>query len=420
MSLPEGSESGLARWTGRQLRSIRKATSSLYWLAAYALQPAGRRKPGHIGGRVRVMHLAAKGNVSGLTDVLKKGVYAQRAHGYEPSVCFIERGGPAADELSGLGLDVTVLQKRHFDARTIGELKDLMEARGVQVLHAHGFKQSIYGRFAAYMAGVPVIICHLHGDVKGAWRKLRPFGRMSVGMTDAFVALTETMRRDLLSGFYGYRPDPEKIFLVPNGVDTLKFAPAPDKDRARWRVRIPEGRPAIGMVGRASREKGHEVLLDALKLLREEGREFTAVFAGGGPLLRKLKEKAAGAGLEGSVIFMGERSDVEQILPALDVYAHPSLSDTLPVSLLEAMASGVPVVASRVGGIPQVVEDGVTGLLVEPGEPGVLASALGRLIGDPALSAKLGAAARLKVEEEFGGAAFESAMISLYEKLLKP
>jgi len=183
----------------------------------------------------------------------------------------------------------------------------------------------------------------------------------------------------------------------------------------RKELGLPEEGPVIGTVGRLVPIKGHEWLLKAAPRVLAEFPHATFVFLGEGPLLGQLQQLAAGLGISGHVMFMGARQDVPECLAAFDLFAFPSINEGMGRALIEAMAVGVPVVATRVGGIPDVVADGETGLLVPARDETALADALLKLLRDPARRQAYGQAARRSMDERFDVKAMVRAIDRLYD-----
>jgi phosphatidyl-myo-inositol dimannoside synthase len=278
--------------------------------------------------------------------------------------------------------------------------------RRFDLVHAHWI---VPNGIAAAMAGkdVPLAI-GLHGsDVFLAERRgVRSLARWALSrarlLTGCSPELVDRMRA---LGFPAERS--RVIRLIPYGVDVEAFSPAPDR-RCLWRRRlgIPEEAPLLLGVGRMATKKGFQVLIEVLPTLLEEFRELRVVLAGGGDLLGRLRE-AAGDG-EGRVHFPGPvlRDTLPDLYRAADLFVLPAVHDGrgnvdgLPNVILEAMASGLPVVASAISGIPLAVEDGRTGLLVPEGDPAALLGALRRLLADRAAARALGEQGRRKAEAE--------------------
>jgi glycosyltransferase involved in cell wall biosynthesis len=202
--------------------------------------------------------------------------------------------------------------------------------------------------------------------------------------------------------------------VIRNGVDLDRFRVGSSAD-LRARLNLPADALVVGTIGRMVPVKDQRSLINAIALLREGGVDCSAVLVGDGPLRGELQRYAAERGVESYVHFAGERHDVHEIIRAFDVFALVSISEGLSNTTMEAMASGIPVVATRVGGADELVVDGTTGRLVPPSSPTALADALKSLLQDERRRAAFGAAARERMEGEFG----LSRMISNYEQLYR-
>ena len=203
--------------------------------------------------------------------------------------------------------------------------------------------------------------------------------------------------------------------MIPSGVDTERFAPtAVDRAAAKRALGLPEGAPAIGTVGRLEARKGTRTLIEALARLDGAIGDAHLVVAGDGPLREELAGLAARLGVADRVRLLGNRDDVRDVLAALDVFALPSLTEGMSNALLEAMAMALPLVATAVGGNPEVVTDAEHGLLVPPGDPEPLARAIGRLLANREDGARMGAAARRRVEERYGARAMVRELEGVY------
>jgi glycosyltransferase involved in cell wall biosynthesis len=214
--------------------------------------------------------------------------------------------------------------------------------------------------------------------------------------------------------------DPQRVQTVANGIDLGRFAQA-DRGRLRAELGLAENAVLIGVIGRLIPLKGHAELVEALQQVEATlpGR-WQAVFVGGGEREAALRAQIDAAGLAERIHLVGVRTDIADVLAALDVFAMPSHHEGLPMALLEAMASGRAVVASAVGAIPEVIDPGRSGLTVPPRDVPALAAALHRLIADPGLRADLGAAARETVAERFSAAQTAQAYEALYDQALGP
>ena len=240
-----------------------------------------------------------------------------------------------------------------------------------------------------------------------AQRLTRPWIRHTVAVSDA---VKERLMAD--EGVPG-----DHITVIDNGVDTTVFRPS-DAATARQALGLDFGGLLLGAVGRLTQVKGIPHLLAAVASLHGRGADIRLALVGDGPERAALEEQARSLGLGDRVHFLGLRRDLPEIFPAFDIFCLPSIREGSPQVLLEAMSAGRPVVATRAGGIPEVVEHGISGLLVDPGSDEQLTEALGRLVEDEALRANLGPAARQRVQDRFDLARGVRTHEDLYRSLL--
>jgi glycosyltransferase involved in cell wall biosynthesis len=294
------------------------------------------------------------------------------------------------------------------DLAALVELTRLLRRERPDILHASSSKAGVLGRVAAVLAGVPIRIFTAHGWAFTAREGLpsalyRWADRLVRPLTTVTVCVAEQQRA---VGLAARTCDAGRTVVIPNGVDA---AGAP-------RAELDGRRPVVVAVGRLKAPKDFVTFVRALVQLPRGSYE--AVIVGDGPDRERVAEEIRGLGLAEHVRLAGERRDVPALLAAADVFVLSSASEGMPVSVLEAMAAGLPVVASRVGGVPELVLEGETGLLVEPGEPDELGAALQRLVRDRQLRRRLGAAGRARVEERFDVDAFRRAHVDLYSREL--
>jgi glycosyltransferase involved in cell wall biosynthesis len=290
--------------------------------------------------------------------------------------------GALIGEARQRGIDTLALHKRQgLDFRMIPALRRLVRDQGIDVLHTHNFAPLVYGSLVARLCGIGTVNTR-HGR---AALRTHP---LIWALTDRVVAVSQDARRQLE---IHNRIRPDKVRVIVNAIDLSRYrAPSrpPADFRGEWGVPIEA--PLCGIVGRLSPEKDHRTLLAAFDILRRTGSNAHLVIVGGGPLEGELRSLSLTLGLEGRVHFTGFRSDVAELLPSLDLFVLSSTEEGVSLTLIEAMAAGLPIVATRVGGNPEVVVEGQTGLLVEPGQPGALAAAIGGLLGDPEERARMG------------------------------
>lgn len=318
---------------------------------------------------------------------------------------FAERGlaRPLLDLAAAEGFGAVELRENFPRlGRAAGEVAGHLAALGADVLCTSGYKPDLIGWRAARRAGVPVVGV-AHGWT-GATLKVRCYEAVDAWVMrwlDAVVCVSEaTAARVRKAGV----PD-AKAVVIRNALDASPFdAPAPDARREVEALFAAPPRLIVGAVGRLSPEKGFDVLIDAAEVVSRSRADVGFALFGDGPLRAALAERARAKGLAERFVFAGFRKDLDRVLPGLDLAASSSHTEGLPVAVLEAQAAGVCVVATAVGGTPEVIRDGVTGRLVPPADPAALASALSAALDDPG-RAEMGRRGRQVVRDEFTFAA---------------
>jgi glycosyltransferase involved in cell wall biosynthesis len=322
--------------------------------------------------------------------------------------------GPLRDAVRGAGARYVAL--RHVrralgprDVLGLLELVALLRRERPAVLHANSSKAGILGRVAGALTGVPVSVFTAHGWAFGARKGpsstlYRWADRLARPLTTAIVCVSESERR---AGLAARTCDPARTWVIHNGV-ALDVAPAAQRGAP----------PVIVSVGRLAAPKDPLALVAALARLPPGG--FRAVLVGSGPKHAEVAAAIRDAGLDGAVELAGDRGDIPALLAAADLFVLASRSEGFPMSVLEAMAAGLPVVASAVGGVAEAVADGETGLLVAPGDVDALAAAIGRLLADGQLRRAMGSAGRARAAEHFDLARFRGQHLALYERALAP
>ncbi len=271
------------------------------------------------------------------------------------------------------------------DARALRRLVALMRRGRYQIVHTHTTKAGMLGRIAARLARVPVVVHTphghaFHGYLHGLGQHALVWAERGLARwTDRIICLTEAERNDHLRLRVGV---PEQYEVIHSGIDLARFRRPPVADRAAARraLGLPPAGPLVGCVARLVPVKGVQYLLEALPYLRALVPGASVVFVGDGPLRADLERRAAALGLNGAVVFLGLRRDVPEIIPLCDAVALPSLNEGMGRAAVEALAAGKPVVASRVGGLPDVIRDGETGILIPPADPQALARGLARCL----------------------------------------
>ncbi|MGH7770923.1 MAG: glycosyltransferase family 4 protein [Candidatus Binatia bacterium] len=293
------------------------------------------------------------------------------------------------------------------DLKAFWRLYQIIKKEKPDLVHLHQMKARFFGGLAARLARVPVVIETFHGNLfSGYYGKFKTAAILGADrflgwlIMDRVIAISETQREELLQ----YRVCPiDKIEVIPLGLDLDKFVNCSRlKGELRRELGLSEQTVILGTVGRLVPIKGLTYLLDAIqRVARSTKIDFCHLIVGDGPLRRDLESRASSLGLEKRVRFLGWRFDLEKIYADLDVAVLSSLNEGTPVSLIEAMAAGRAVVATRVGGVPDVVENGATGLLVPSKDPKALADALRIILEDANLRSQLGVKASSSVYPKY-------------------
>ena len=363
----------------------------------------------------RVLYLSHAFAVGGAEEMVLNLV-RHLPSSYKPAVACIHEAGPIGLEIERTGVPFKVLGLkpgllRPFD---VLRLQDFLHQCQPDIVHTFLLTGSLYGRFAAMMARVPVVI----GTEVNVYQRKRPLHALAerwlMRGTDAVVASAESVREFYIKQVDA---DPAKVEVIYNAVDWSQLETTISREAMRMAMGVPVDAPLLGIIARLTEQKGHRVLLDALAQMPDLSQAHL-VIVGDGPLRDELQRQAAGLGLADRVRFLGARRDLGNILAAIDVFVMPSFWEGLPLAMVLAMGAGLPVVATRVAGIPEVVQDGVNGLLVTPGESGELGAALSRVVNDDTTRVLLGQAARAFVRPRFGVDGYVRSVTALYERLL--
>jgi glycosyltransferase involved in cell wall biosynthesis len=291
------------------------------------------------------------------------------------------------------------------------------------IVHTHNSKAGFLGRLAAKLAGVPVIIHTVHGfafhDQEPPWRQtlFRNLERAASRWCDKMIFISQPLIDWALREQIAAE---EKTVKIYSGIELDLFRPATSrtKNNIRKKWNIDQRAAVIGIVSKLWEGKGHAILLEAFKALKKEMKDAFLVIVGEGDLYDKLVRIANRNGLSDSVLFTGFQLDVSEIIATFDVAVLPSFFEGMGRVLLESMAMGKPVVASRVGGIPDLVENGVNGLLVTPGDTQELADALQKILNDKKLAQRLGKEGQKRVKEQFSADVMVQSIEKVYREFL--
>ena len=285
----------------------------------------------------------------------------------------------------------------------------------IEMVHSYGTYPNIFAIPAAKLAGVPVVIASIRdrGDILSPWQ--RWLQKLVCRLADCVLVNASSIRDTLIE--QGYRGD--NIIVIPNGVMPSKLASFRDGAELRAELGLPVAAPVVILFSRLNRMKGIEYFLEAAVVVLKEFPDVKFVIAGDGANRPELEAYAAKLSIAPSVLFTGFRTDLPDLLREADISVLPSLSEGLSNSLLEAMSAGVPVIATNVGGNPEIVEDGVSGILVPVRDSAALAEAMVRMFCNPELRKAMGAAGRKRIATTFSMERSLESVERLYEKLIR-
>jgi glycosyltransferase involved in cell wall biosynthesis len=286
------------------------------------------------------------------------------------------------------------------------------------MLHCHKHKATVFGTLAAIFSGIPYVISHVHGLDRTRTLRTRLINWLLLKRVELIIGISEGVRKDILKTNWGLSP--EKVVAVWNGIDIIPIdALSQNRKLARIKLGIPEGDFVFGTVGRLVKTKGHKYLLKSFPAIRREYPDSKVVIIGDGPLRGDLEKLARDLGITQNVVFAGFRSDVLELLPGFDAFVLPSVAEGLSLALLEAMASKLPVIASEVGGVPEVFGNEDIGRLVPAKDPHALAKAMKEIASlSPEERKASGNAARKRIEEAFIAKIMVDRMKGVYESIL--
>ncbi len=363
-------------------------------------------------GPLRVMFVTTSMPVGGAETLLVNLVRGLDRQRFTPEICCLKQPG-ALGEVAATDVPVySGLLSARSDWRVLGRLVRLLRQRRTDVVVTVGAGDKMFwGRLAARRAGTPVVLCALHST--GWPDSIGRLNRVLTGWTDHFIAVAPPHGRFLVDeeGLPA-----EKVAVIPSGVDLAVFRPdAAARKTARERWSVPLDAPLFGIVAALRPEKNHLMFLRAAALIRNVVPAARFWVIGDGVEREKLTVAIRAAELDGQVQMLGARDDVPELLAAMDVFMLSSLNEANPVSILEAMATGLPVVATDVGSVSQTVEEGVTGYLVRIGDAERMARRGVQLAADLPRARSLGAVGRRQVRDYWS----LDRMIGGYQRLIE-
>jgi glycosyltransferase involved in cell wall biosynthesis len=360
---------------------------------------------------IRVMFMQTDMRVGGAEVVTANILRRIDRDRFVPELCCLKQRGALGEELAN---EIPVhhgLLSGKYDLRVWPRLTRLFVSRRIDAVVTVGAGDKMFwGRLAAWRAGVPVIVSALHST--GWPDRIGQLNRLLTPITDGFIAVAEAHGRFLVQEA---RFPERKVTVIRNGVDTDRFAPGHDVIAVRRELGLGETDPVVGIVAALRPEKNHELFLKVARRVVSRLPAARFLVVGEGPRRDDLERLSRETGLQSCVQFLGSRNDVPRILSAMDVFALTSHVEANPVSILEAMSIGRPVVATNVGSIHEAVSEGKTGFLVPPGNATKFSERILQLLHAPLLAHSMGASGRQAVLVHWS----LNAMVAGYERLIE-
>jgi glycosyltransferase involved in cell wall biosynthesis len=361
----------------------------------------------------RIAHLIDTDGPGGAERMLAQ-LAGELVRGGCPGVALLpaDQEGWLSRELAAAGVVVEHFRHdRAFSPRLAGSLEAAFRRHRIDLAHSHEFNTAVYGAWAARRAGIPHVIT-MHGGRYYAGRLRRRLAlRAAVAVSGRLVAVSQPLVTQLSHDLW---VRPTRITTIANGV---RFTPAA-RSTLRGELALSDADRLVVAVGNLYPVKGHTHLLAAVAQLASTHPRLHVAIAGRGEQAEALERQAADSGLAARVHFLGLRQDIANILAAADVFVQPSLSEGLPLALLEAMFASRAIVASAVGDVPVALAGGAAGMLVPPGNPGALAAAVHQLLAQPFEARQLGQSAQARAAAEYGIGRMVQRYADLYQRLL--
>lgn len=350
---------------------------------------------------IRVMHVINSLGFGGAEQVVANYARHLDRTRFSPSVCALRNGGPLFDQLREEGVPVFLIGKSAgADPRTVWRLARLIVREKIDIIHTHNCSAHGWGALAAVASRRPLLVATEHSiHFPGRGGRLYSLVRRSLRHKfSAVISCSEQVRQSQVGV---WRLPLQKHVTIFNGIDIPRFEAPSESASLVKEFGLDDDRPVIGAIGSLTPHKSHVSLIKAVAKLKHNGHDPQLLIIGEGPSREQLLSEISRLGLEEDVVLPGIRKDVPNILGLLDVFVLPSSREGFPITILEAMAAGLPIIVTNVGGTSEAVMDGINGIVVPPGSSNALAQALARVLGNREFADHLGKKARESVIEHF-------------------
>jgi glycosyltransferase involved in cell wall biosynthesis len=359
---------------------------------------------------IKVAHVVEDLKIGGLERIIENIVMSLDAQRYETYVLCLSRGGAIADKLVAQQKNVEILNiKNYHNPLSILKVVTWLKRKKIDIVHTHAYSAGVLGRVAAIIAKVPYIFHHVHSTYSYLHKRNYFIEKFLSRFTHKILCCSEAVKR-FVSEKEGISED--RLVVIYNGTTEPNSLNISAAHGLKKKLRIPQNASVIGCVATLVPHKGHRYLLEAFKKI-ENGY---LLLVGNGPIKTDLDKIVFELGISNRVIFTGSQIDVAPYMQVMDIVVLPSSEvEGLGISLIEAMAVSKPVVATKIGGVPEVVDDGNTGLLVKPKDSDALTKAINTLLNAPDLAQKMGINGRKKYQELFTLKYMIKRMEEMYE-----
>ncbi len=364
---------------------------------------------------VQVLHLIQGLEVGGLENMVVSLLNRLDRKRYQPFICCYDILGTLAKSLDGEIKIHFLKRKQGIDCFYPFKLATLLKREKIQILHLHNSTAFFYGVIAGRIARIPIIVYTEHARDVFPNMKVRIGDKILSFLTDRIIVVADYLKKNLIR--YEWF-DPSKIMTIYNGIDGSKFKAKFDKSEIKKGLGLSENSRIIGIVARLDPIKNHKSLIMTMQSVIKKFPEAILLIIGDGPIRDELEVFVEKCDLKKNVIFLWMRHDIPQLLSVMDIFVLCSMSEGLPITLLEAMAAGKPIVATHVGGIPEVIEHNINGLLIPSDNIEALLDAIIELLRDTEKAKELGAAAERKFESNFSLSLMVEKYQEVYETLL--
>ena len=383
-----------------------------------------------LSGKINVLLLVPTFDVGGTGNAVFTLANSLNPNKFNPVICSMRKPDLRAEERAKeCGIMVIKLNMRSFfDISVISKLSRILKREEIDILHNHGFRPEIYGGLAGRIAkckGILATILHnpaqdipldygfVIGNIMNLLRRIFAFF-----CEDVLVAISEDAKKGLLKLHFSSK----KIKVIYSGINHNLLQQNKNhfnRKNTLAKFGIISDKFIIGTISVLKPRKGLSYLINAAKIVAQECPEINFLIIGSGSLEKELKEKVKSSGLQKHIVFQNYIKQISEFYKSIDLFVLPSLTEGIPAVLLEAMAFGVPVVATRVGGVPEMIEDGISGILVPPQNPEALAEAIIKIYKNPNLASIMAKNARARFEKYFTANTMARQYEKVYEELLK-